>query len=142
LAKRVTGISRRLCAAALVTAGLAAGPVWASGTPAAGGPAYMTLAPIVLPVFDGNTVTRQAGVMLTLELAEGKTEADVEPQRRRLVDAFISDLYALFEQRHDADRVIDAGLIKSRLGETATRILGPGVVHEVLIQQAFERQRR
>jgi len=141
LARPATGTSRRILGAALATALFAAAPAGASEAPAKVGPTFIALAPIVLPVFEGNVVARQAGVLLSLELVEGKTEADVEPQRRRLVDAFISDLYALFEQRHGADRVIDAAAVKERLGATAARILGPGVVRAVLIQQAFERPR-
>jgi hypothetical protein len=141
LARRATGTSRSLLGAALLTVLLAAGPAGANEAPAKLGPTFIALAPIVLPVFEGNVVARQAGVLLSLELVEGKSEADVEPQRRRLVDAFISDLYALFEQRHGADRVIDAPAIKQRLGATADRILGPGIVRAVLIQQAFERPR-
>jgi hypothetical protein len=37
--------------------------------------------------------------------------------------------------------VIDAPAIMERLGATADRILGPGVVRAVLIQQAFVRPR-
>lgn len=103
------------------------------------GPAFIKLPPIVLPVFDGNRVTRRAGIVLALELEPGKTAVELEPNRRQLYDAFISDLYAFFDQHSGSDRVIDTTLIKQRLQETSDRILGPGFVHQVLIQQAFER---
>ncbi len=107
------------------------------------GPIFVKLPPIVLPVFDSqNKVTRQAGLVLALELTAGKTEADIEPSRRKLYDAFLTDLYALYDQSGSAHRVIEPGLIKQRLQETSDRVLGPGIVHEVLIQQAFERARR
>jgi flagellar FliL protein len=107
------------------------------------GPTFVKLPPIVLPVFNSqNKVTRQAGLVLALELNPGKTEADIEPNRRQLYDAFITDLYSLYDQTGGAGRVIEPGLIKQRLQETSDRVLGPGIVHEVLIQQAFERARR
>ena|SRR5438067_11975901 len=115
--------------------------------PAAGeggveGPAFVKLAPIVLPIFNNeNKVVRQAGLLLALELEAGKTAADVEPNQRKLRDAFITDLYALYDQLGGAERVIDVALVKQRLQETSDRILGTGVVHAVLIQQAFERGR-
>jgi flagellar FliL protein len=113
------------------------------GEVAVEGPTFVKLPPIVLPVFDSqNKVTRQAGLVLALELNPGKTEADVEPNRRKLYDAFITDLYTLYDQTGGAGRVIEPGLIKQRLQETSDRVLGPGIVHEVLIQQAFERARR
>ncbi len=107
------------------------------------GPTFVTLAPIVLPIFNKeNKVTRQAGLVLALELEPGKTAADLEPKRLRLRDAFITELYALYDQVGGADRVIESSLVKQRLQETSDRILGPGIVHAVLIQQAFERGRR
>jgi len=108
---------------------------------AVAGPTFIRLAPIVLPVFAGNRVSRQVGLVLALELEPGKTEADYEPHRRRLYDAFISDLYALYDQLGGNDRVIEPAVIKQRLLETSQRVLGHGFVHEVLIQQAFERPR-
>lgn len=113
------------------------------GEPAVEGPAFVKLAPIVLPIFNSeNKVTRQAGLVLALELEPGKTAADLEPSERQLRDAFITDLYALYEQTATAEHVIDVALIKQRLQDTSDRILGPGIVHAVLIQQAFERVRR
>ena len=115
----------------------------AKGEVAIEGPAFVKMAPIVLPIFNKeNKVTRQAGLVLALELEPGKTAVDVEPNERKLRDAFITDLYTLFDQAADAEHVIDVVLIKQRLQETSERVLGPGIVHAVLIQQAFERARR
>ncbi|HEY0526270.1 MAG TPA: hypothetical protein VGD08_22945 [Stellaceae bacterium] len=138
--------SRTLAAAAaavlLLLLPATASPARASSeAPPPAGPVFVKLAPIVLPVFNGESVVRQAGVVLALELEKSRTEADVAPQRPRLMNAFIGDLVELYEQRQGADRVIDAAAIKERLQKTAERVLGPGIVHEVLIQQAFERAR-
>jgi flagellar FliL protein len=120
----------------------AAPPVHASSDAAPpAGPVFVKLAPIVLPVFSGESVVRQAGLVLALELEKSRTEADIELQRPRLMNAFIGDLVALYEQRQGADRVIDPAAIKERLQGVAERVLGPGIVHQVLIQQAFERAR-
>jgi hypothetical protein len=113
------------------------------GEPAIEGPTFVKLAPIVLPIFNSeNKVTRQAGLMLALELEPGKTAADIAPNERKLRDAFITDLYALYELTANAEHVIDVALVKERLQDTSDRVLGPGIVHAVLIQQAFERARR
>jgi hypothetical protein len=106
---------------------------------ASDGPVYVKLPPIVLPVFSGNRVTRQAGLAVTLELVKGKSAAaDVEPKQRQLTDAFITDLYGVYELRGDADRIIDPALVKETLQGAGDRILGKGVIQQVLIQQAFE----
>lgn len=160
MAQRGTGISsprrtgRRLVVAVAAMLVLASGAFAAehgekkpakgeNGEAAIEGPAFIKMAPIVLPIFNkDNKVTRQAGLVLALELEPGKTAGDLEPNERKLRDAFITDLYALFEQNAGADHVMDVALIKQRLQDTSDRVLGPGFVHAVLIQQAFERSRR
>jgi len=105
-------------------------------------PVFVTLPPITVPVFEGDEIARQASLVLALELAKGHTEADLSPYRARLVDAFIAELADIFERRSLEDRVIDPQAIKPRLRETTARIVGPGLVTDVLIQQAMERARR
>jgi hypothetical protein len=151
----IGGPARRfaaLAASVLVALLLLAGPLLAAehtpakaakGEPAIAGPTFIKLPPIVLPVFNNeNKVARQAGLVLALELEPGKTAGDLEPNERKLRDAFITDLYTLFEQTANAEHVIDVVLVKERLQQTSDRVLGPGVVHAVLIQQAFERAKR
>jgi hypothetical protein len=106
------------------------------------GPVFLTLPVMTVPIFEGDAVTRQASVVLALELEKGKSEADLAPVKARLVDAYLTELTQLFEQRANADRIIDAQAIKPKLLETAQRIAGPGLVKDVLVQQAMERQRR
>jgi flagellar protein FliL len=106
--------------------------------PAGDGPVFVTLNPIVLPVFEGNKVTRRASIGLALELEKGKSEADVEKLRPKLIDAFITDLHDLYEERRHEPRIIEPSIVKPRLQETANRVLGPGIVHDVLIQSAME----
>jgi flagellar basal body-associated protein FliL len=140
--RKVSGAAAAAGLAALWLLLAAAAPARASSEAAPpAGPVFVKLAPIVLPVFSGESVVRQAGLVLALELEKNRTEADIEAQRPRLMNAFIGDLVELYEQRQGADRVIDPAAIKERLQGTAERVLGRGIVHEVLIQQAFERAR-
>lgn len=97
--------------------------------------------PIVLPVVEGRDVTRQVGVLLTLELAQNQTAAGIEEKRRQLTDAFITELYRIYGWRSGADRVVNEELIKRRLQAAADRVLGPGIVHAILIRQLVEQER-
>jgi hypothetical protein len=106
------------------------------------GPVFVTLPQITIPVYEGEAMTRQASLVLALELEKGRSEAEVSRLETRLVDAYITDLTALFERRSAEPRVIDPEEIKPKLLETAGRVLGPGVVKDVLIQRAMERARR
>lgn len=101
----------------------------------------MRLPLFVIPVIEGDEVTRSVSVGVVLELAEGQTATSIEPKRPVLVDAFYRELYGMFAQRSSADRIAEDRTIKERLARTADRVLGPGVVREVLIQQLFERER-
>lgn len=44
----------------------------------------------------------------------------------------------MFAQRSHADQVAEQHSIKERLSRTALRILGPGVVREILIEEIYE----
>ena len=109
--------------------------------PTPGAPVFIDMQPIVLPVIEGKNVTRQVGVLLTMELAEGHVSEDVEEKRRQLTDAFITELYRIYGWRSGADRVVNETLVKGHLQATADRILGKGVVQAVLIRQLVEQER-
>jgi flagellar basal body-associated protein FliL len=111
------------------------------GPPAPQGPVFVRMPPIVVPVIEGDKVTRQVGVNIVLELAEGHGEADVAPKRQLLQDAFIRDLYGIYQARAGTGRAVSEQVVKARFGRSAAAILGPGVVQDVLIQQLFEQPR-
>jgi hypothetical protein len=133
-----------LTAVAALVAALPAGAAEhpkAPNTSIAGVPAFFNIEPIVLPVIEGNRIPRQVGVLLTLELAEGHTAAEARDKERELTDAFITELYRIYEWRAGDDRVVNERLIKERLQAAADRVLGPGVVHAILVRQLLEEQR-
>jgi hypothetical protein len=64
-----------------------------------GVPDFVDIQPIILPVIERNAVTRQVGIVVTLELAQGEHADAVEPKRRQLTDAFIRELHTLYAWR-------------------------------------------
>jgi flagellar protein FliL len=106
-----------------------------------GAPVFVDLQPIVLPVIEGNAVTREVGAVFTIELAEGRSADDVRPRRRELIDAFITELHRTYDARSSANRVVDEAALKQRLKLAADRVLGAGAVRTVLIRQLVERDR-
>jgi flagellar protein FliL len=115
--------------------------VHAGKEPSPGAPVFIDMQPIVLPVIEGKNVTRQVGVLLTVELAQGHVSDDVEEKRRELTDAFITELYRIYGWRSGADRVVNETLVKRHLQASADRILGKGVVQAVLIRRLVEQER-
>jgi hypothetical protein len=106
-----------------------------------GVPDFVDIQPIVLSVIERDAVTRQVGIVVTLELVDGQHGDDIEPKRRQLTDAFIRELHTIYGWRSSSDRVVDQDLIKRRLLIIAATVLGPGVVHVVLIRQLLEQGR-
>ena len=111
------------------------------GPPVEGVPDFIDIQPIILPVIERNAVTRQVGIVVTLELAQGEHADAVEPKRRQLTDAFIRELHTLYAWRSGSDRVADERLVKRRLLLVADAVLGQGVVHAVLVRQLLEQGR-
>jgi hypothetical protein len=102
-----------------------------------GAPAYVRFAPIFTPIIEGDQVTRQIGVTLMLQLDPGQEKDGIEAKHLQLNDAFVRDLYAFFQQRARV-QTIDEAYLKGRLLQTASAVIGPNVVKEVLIEQLFE----
>jgi flagellar basal body-associated protein FliL len=142
---------RRWLLALIVSAGLslpaipasAAGEESPEGTPgpAVSGPTFVKLPLFNIPVIEGNKVTRQISVGIALELVEGLKADSIAEKKPAVIDAFLRDLYAMFAQRSGTSRVAVEGSIKQRLAQTADRVLGQGVVRQVLILELVERQR-
>jgi hypothetical protein len=105
----------------------------------AGAPSFVRLDPIFVPVIVGNQVARQVGVTLMLQLVAADAKGDVETKRKQLYDALFSDLYGYLQDRTASNNRIDQTYLKARLLKTTTRIVGPNLVTEVLIEQFFER---
>jgi hypothetical protein len=138
------GLRRLALALALV---LAAAPAFAADReagidkPIPGVPAFYNIEPIVLPVIVGDSIPRQVGIELTVEMAKGHSEAEARAKKRQLTDAFITKLYRIYGWRADARRVVSERLIKERLQAAADRVRGKGVVDAILIRQLVEQDR-
>lgn len=107
--------------------------------PAVSGPTFVKLPLFNIPVIEGDKVTRQITVGVALELAEGLQASSIDEKKPEVIDAFLRDLYAMFAQRSGTSRIAIQASIKQRLTQTAERVLGPGLVRQVLVVQLLER---
>ena len=125
------------------TSVLAAGEGGSEGAsaPAVSGPAFVKLPLFNIPVIEGDKVTRQITVGVTLELVEGVKPDSIGEKEPMLIDAFFRDLYGMFAQRSGTSRVAIQESIKQRLTQTAEKVLGPGIVRQALVVQLLERER-
>jgi len=142
------GFRRTVLFAALASMTLGAMPAFAvdrekglKPPPVPGVPDFVDLEPIVLPVIERNRVTRQIGIMLTLELVDGQPAQAIDEEKRlRLMDAFVRELHLIYSARSTAERVVDENVLKQRLLRTADGVLGKGVVHAILVRRLVEQR--
>ena len=140
-----TAISRLVVLAVALVLAVSAAPAStqegdkAPGTDASGAGPYVRFAQITVPIIEGNKVTKQMGVTLTLQLFDGKSRQKIDEKRPLLTDAFVKFLYGYFQQHAGLKTPLNEAVLKDRLRQTAAGIVGPDVVKEVLIQQLFER---
>ena len=95
------------------------------------------IAPIQVPIIAGGSVIGQAGVLVQLQLASPGDFDSVDKQRNRILDAFLSELYGLFDQLEDTTVAIDPAIVKEHLLHTADRVLGPGKVIDLVILRSY-----
>jgi hypothetical protein len=135
----------RLCLLLLITfLGLLPAPQgWAAeshATTTPGGPNYVRLKAIAFSVIGPtNKIDKEVSIMLDLELEPQKTEAMIDPYRRKMMDAFLVALNEIYTGRKPDDPPVGGDELKDRLLQVATDILGPGLIHGVLIMAIGER---
>ncbi len=105
-----------------------------------GDPVYVDLAPLVLPVIDGDRVQQVLQFTVTLEVSDEKAAEHIRAVKPRLTDAYIQDLYGALDRRRVLDgKVLDIERLKDELKRVSVGILGDKGFEEVLIQRVSQR---
>ncbi|HTI85721.1 MAG TPA: hypothetical protein VL966_03880 [Alphaproteobacteria bacterium] len=99
---------------------------------------YFTMPAFVVPVIQGNDVTRQVTFLVTLETMGSANREKLMDKRPQLQDGFLRDLYGVIAVRPDAD-VYDSTVLKTRLQRVSERVLGTGIVDNILINVTYRR---
>ena len=100
---------------------------------------YYTMPPFVVPVIQGNDVTRQVTFLVTLETMGSANRDKVMDKRPQLQDGFLRDLYGVIAVRPDTE-VYDSTVIKVRLRRVGERVLGEGIIDDILINVTYDRR--
>ena len=96
-------------------------------------PLHITLEPLIVPIIREGAVTGHLILEIQLEVPGLAAEAKLRERLPRLTDAFMTELHSLTSLRYVQDRGRDLPFFKQRLRKVADRILGPGVLGDVLI---------
>ena len=101
---------------------------------------FIEMRPLVLPIVDRNGVSQVVSLVVSLEVSDAATKAEVEKLSPRLLDAFIQDMYgALSKQAAMEGGMVQVGYIKSRLNRVSAEVLGKDKVKDVLLQVLQQR---
>jgi flagellar FliL protein len=95
---------------------------------------FVKVDPLSLPVIREGRVVRHVTVILTLEVPEGGANRVVFKSMRQLQDAYIHELHSLYSRRFawEHNRLIH--FVKRRILAASEKVLGPDIVHEVVVQ--------
>ncbi len=97
---------------------------------------YIEMDPLTAPFIRDGVFAQYVVLVINLEVASEDAIEAVREKKPRLRDAFVSELHALAAIRSPRQRLINLARVKARLLAGANRILGPGVVRDVLVQLA------
>ncbi|HLI13718.1 MAG TPA: hypothetical protein VKY65_19155 [Alphaproteobacteria bacterium] len=100
---------------------------------------YITLEPLLLSIIRHQDVHKIVSLLVTVELADPEKRYDLELRLPILRDAYISNLTRLLSLGFYDNRNIDIALVKRRLLAVSRKVLGQGVVRDVLITNVLER---
>ncbi|MGE5539833.1 MAG: hypothetical protein ACM30I_14535 [Gemmatimonas sp.] len=100
---------------------------------------YYTMPLFVVPVIQGNDVTRQVSFLVTVETMGTVNREKVMGKRPQLQDGFLRDLYGFTAIKPDTE-VYDTDVIKVRLRRTSDRLVGDGVIDDILISITYDRR--
>jgi len=97
------------------------------------------ISPIVVPVIGKEKVEQFVTIVATVEVDAAK-QPQAAANVPRLVDAFISAMYAGIDDRTLMNGpLVNIPAVKDKLTAAAAKVLGPGVAQGVLVQVVTQR---
>ncbi len=97
---------------------------------------FVEMKALTAPFIRDGVFAQYVVLVINLEVASEAAIETVRELKPRLRDAFVSELHALAAMRPPGQRLINLARVKARLLAGASRVLGPGVVRDILVQIA------
>lgn len=101
---------------------------------------YVELAPLILPIIDEYGVSQTVSLVVSLEVTDPYNVDKIKKMTPRLKDAYIQDMYGALN-KHAAlkNGVVQVSKLKKRLSKISDKVMGEGVVNDVLLQVVNQR---
>ncbi|WP_299617367.1 flagellar basal body-associated protein FliL [Pelagibius sp.] len=103
-------------------------------------PAYIRLHPLLISLIQEGEVTHHVTMQLTLQLYDEWDKDLASSNMARLRDAFLHEMHALFAMRIVREGGFESPLVRKRLIDICDRLLGEGIVADVLLRELERRQ--
>ena len=97
-------------------------------------PYYVDVDPVTVPVIRDNRVVRHMGFAITLRVDSEEELRFVYKSLPALTDAYITELHGLLARRFVWDSGDVLPVVRKRLMAASNRVVGAGVVAEILIK--------
>lgn len=103
------------------------------------GPIFVDMEPFVIPVIREDRVVKYLSLAVKLDINGPEAKKKVDEMMPYLRDAFLTRLHAVLS-RGDPNQTYDAEKLKRQLLAESERVLGPGLVRDVLIGSVAEKK--
>lgn len=103
-------------------------------------PISVRMDPLVVSLQRNGVVEKHVGFVVVLEVGSIAAQTRVQDLTAKLTDAFVVDINALASLPNAVDNGIDAEALRRRLMASATRVLGPDVVRNIVFLRQFTRR--
>jgi flagellar FliL protein len=104
----------------------------------AAGAIFIAMEPFIIPVIHEDRVVKHMSLAVKLEVAGPAAEQKVKEFLPYIRDAFLTKLHTALS-RNDVNQNYDASKLKRQLLAECEKVVGPGVVKDVLIENAVEK---
>jgi len=102
-------------------------------------PVAIEMEDLVIPIFAEDRVAATVMIKLHLETVGPDNEDKVTKLLPRISDAFLRDLYAFIPRVIRRQNKLNASILVERMKMTGAKVMGPDVIHNVIIDQVVER---
>lgn len=102
-------------------------------------PEFEEIDSLSIPVIRNGKVMKFVLLKVAVELTDGDYRTRVQSYMPRLKDAYLRELHGYFATV-PVDDPINVRAVTKRLMRASARVLGPGVVKDILVQGVYERK--
>lgn len=111
-------------------------PGWLGGKEAQ----FFRLPVFNVPVIRAGEIVGQVSMTVMIETSDFRNKNKIIENRHQIQNGFLRDLHGVVSLDSGAGRSVNIPTVKARLLKVADKILGPGIVTDILVDNVYVRQ--